>query len=162
MAECETLKQRLEQVFAESPELAEATERALDLVNGAEGIRESFDTLHRILEMQSYRLANWRVAASDINYRRFFDINTLAGVRVEEPEVFERTHALILDLVRAGRIQGLRIDHIDGLADPEGYVRALQAQVGPGFYILVEKILGHGETLRPGRSPARPDTRFST
>lgn len=149
VAECEMLKQRLEQVFAESPELAEATERALDLVNGAEGIRESFDTLHRILEMQSYRLANWRVAASDINYRRFFDINTLAGVRVEEPAVFERTHAMILDLVRAGHIQGLRIDHIDGLADPEGYVRALQAQVGPGFYILVEKILGHDETLRP-------------
>jgi (1->4)-alpha-D-glucan 1-alpha-D-glucosylmutase len=149
VAECEALKQRLEQVFTESPELAEATERALELVNGARGIRESFDTLHRILEMQSYRLANWRVAASDINYRRFFDINTLAGVRVEEPAVFERTHALILDLVRADRIQGLRIDHVDGLADPEGYVRALQAQVGPGFYILVEKILGHGETLRP-------------
>ena len=149
VAECEALKQRLEQVFAESAELTEATERALDLVNGARGIRESFDTLHRILEMQSYRLANWRVAASDINYRRFFDINTLAGVRVEEPVVFEQTHALILHLVRAGLIQGLRIDHIDGLADPEGYVRALQAEVGPGFYILVEKILGHGEVLRP-------------
>lgn len=148
VAECEALKRRLEQVFAESPELTEATERALDLVNGVKGISESFDTLHRILEMQSYRLANWRVAANDINYRRFFDINTLAGVRVEEPVVLERTHALILDLVRAGRIQGLRIDHIDGLADPEGYVRVLQAEVGPGFYILVEKILGHGETLR--------------
>ena len=149
VAECEALKQRLEQVITESPALAEATERALALVNGAKDVRESFDTLHRILEMQSYRLANWRVAASDINYRRFFDINTLAGVRVEEPAVFERTHALILDLVRAGRIQGLRIDHIDGLADPEGYVRALQSEVGPDFYILVEKILGHGETLRP-------------
>ena len=149
VAECETLKCRLERVFADSPGLTEAADRALDLVNGAKGIPESFDTLHRILEMQSYRLANWRVAASDINYRRFFDINTLAGVRVEEPAVFERTHALILELVRADRIQGLRIDHIDGLADPEDYVRTLQAQVGPGFYILVEKILGHGETLRP-------------
>ncbi|MFN3671500.1 MAG: malto-oligosyltrehalose synthase [Bosea sp. (in: a-proteobacteria)] len=147
--ECEALKRRLALVFAASPEVTQAAERALDLVNGAKGIPESFDTLHRMLELQSYRLANWRVAASDINYRRFFDINTLAGVRVEEAAVFERTHALILDLVRAGRLQGLRIDHIDGLADPEGYVRTLQEQVGPGFYILVEKILGHGEALRP-------------
>ncbi len=146
---CEALKRRLARVFAASPGVAEAVERAIGLVNGARGIPESFDTLHRILEMQSFRLANWRVAASDINYRRFFDINTLVGMRVEEPAVFERTHALILDLVREDRIHGLRIDHVDGLADPEAYVRQLQSQVGPGFYILVEKILGHGERLRP-------------
>ncbi|AMJ59793.1 hypothetical protein AXW83_05300 [Bosea sp. PAMC 26642] len=148
-AECEGLKQRLADAFAASSGLSEAAARTIAMLNGATGIPESFDTLHRILEMQSYRLAYWRVAASDINYRRFFDINTLAGVRVEEPEVFQRTHALIFDLVRAGRIQGLRIDHVDGLADPEAYIRALQTEVGPGFYILVEKILGHGEVLRP-------------
>ncbi|SIQ92686.1 malto-oligosyltrehalose synthase/malto-oligosyltrehalose trehalohydrolase,TIGR02402 [Bosea sp. TND4EK4] len=146
--DCEALKQRLTQAFESSAAIRKATERAVALINGAAGLSDSFDTLHRILEMQSYRLAYWRVAASDINYRRFFDINTLAGIRVEEPEVFERTHALILELVREGRIQGLRIDHIDGLADPEAYLRALQAQAGPGFYILAEKILGRGETLR--------------
>ena len=127
-----------------------AIERAVALVNGAPGIPESFGTLHRILEAQSYRLAHWRVAASDINYRRFFDINGLAGLRVEDPDIFA-AHAtrLVFRLVREGRIQGLRIDHIDGLADPEGYARALQAAVGPGFYVVVEKILEPGETLRP-------------
>lgn len=149
LEECEALKQRLVAAFAASPALAEGANRTIQLINGANGIPESFDTLHRILEMQSYRLAYWRVAASDINYRRFFDINALAGVRVEEPAVFQRTHALMFELVRAGHIQGLRIDHIDGLADPEAYVRALQAEIGPGFYILAEKILGHGELLRP-------------
>jgi (1->4)-alpha-D-glucan 1-alpha-D-glucosylmutase len=146
--DCDALKRRLAVAIAASTALTEAAERTVQLINGAPGISESFDTLHRILESQSYRLSYWRVAASDINFRRFFDINTLAGVRIEEPAVFQRTHALIFDLVRAGRIQGLRIDHVDGLADPGGYIRALQAEVGPGFYILVEKILGHGEPLR--------------
>src|SRR4029450_878583 len=123
--------------------------RALSLITGPASSSESFGTLHRILEAQSYRLAYWRVAASDINYRRFFDINALAGLRVEDPVVFERSHAIIFRLVREGRIQGLRIDHVDGLADPESYVRALQSAVGPGFYILVEKILEPGEELRP-------------
>ena len=99
--------------------------------------------------MQPYRLAHWRVAASDINYRRFFDINALAGLRVEEPEVFARAHETVFRLVREGRIDGLRIDHIDGLADPGGYVQALQRELGPGFYIVVEKILEPGEPLRP-------------
>lgn len=146
--ECEALKRRLSAAFAASDAFGNAAARAIELVNGTRGISETFDTLHRLLEMQSYRLAYWRVAASEINYRRFFDINTLAGVRVEEPAVFDRTHGLIVDLVKAGRVQGLRIDHIDGLADPEGYLRALQARVGPGFYVVAEKILGHGERLR--------------
>jgi (1->4)-alpha-D-glucan 1-alpha-D-glucosylmutase len=147
--ECDSLKARLAQVVEHSPALQQAIERAVSLVNGAPGIPESFGTLHRILEAQSYRLAYWRVAASDINYRRFFDINGLAGLRVEDQEIFERSHATLFQLVREGRIQGLRIDHIDGLADPEGYARALQAAVGPGFYIVVEKILEPGEELRP-------------
>lgn len=146
---CEALKQRFAAAVSASNGLQDALRRALSLINGMAGVAESFDTLHRVLEMQSYRLAFWRVAASDINYRRFFDINTLAGVRVEDPEIFRATHALILDLVRRGRIQGLRIDHIDGLADPAGYLATLQAQIGPGFYILAEKILGHDERLRP-------------
>jgi (1->4)-alpha-D-glucan 1-alpha-D-glucosylmutase len=148
LVECEGLKQRLAAAFAVSPALPEAANRTIQLINGVTGIPESFDTLHRILEMQTYRLAYWRVAASDINYRRFFDINTLAGIRIEEPSVFQRTHAMIFNLVRTGRVQGLRIDHVDGLADPEAYIRALQSEIGPGFYILVEKILGQDEELR--------------
>jgi (1->4)-alpha-D-glucan 1-alpha-D-glucosylmutase len=147
--EAERLKERLRTAVAGSPGLQKAIERAVALVNGAPGVPESFGTLHRILEMQSYRLAHWRVAASDINYRRFFDINALAGLRVEDPEVFEETHEMVFRLVREGRIQGLRIDHIDGLADPEGYAKALQHAVGPGFYVVVEKILEPGEDLRP-------------
>jgi (1->4)-alpha-D-glucan 1-alpha-D-glucosylmutase len=147
-AEADEMKRRIAATVASSPDLSDAIARAVDLVNGIAGVPESVGTLHRILEMQPYRLAHWRVAASDINYRRFFDINGLAGLRVEDWEVFERTHSMIFRLVNEGRIQGLRIDHIDGLADPEGYVRALQSAVGPGFYILAEKILEPGEPLR--------------
>ncbi|WP_046867419.1 malto-oligosyltrehalose synthase [Microvirga massiliensis] len=146
--ECAALKERIAEAARSSPAVRQGIERALSLVNGAVGHPESFGTLHRILEAQSYRLAYWRVAASDINYRRFFDINSLAGIRIEDPDIFVRSHELIFRLVREGRVQGLRIDHIDGLADPEGYVRALQSEVGPGFYIVVEKILGPGESLR--------------
>lgn len=145
--ECEMLKDRLANAIAASPALAQALERTVRLINGEPDIPESFETLHRILEGQAYRLAYWRVASSDINYRRFFDINSLAGIRVEDPEVFESTHRAILDLVAEDRIHGLRIDHVDGLADPAGYLETLQRAVGPGFYILVEKILGPGEEL---------------
>ena len=119
---------------------------------------ESFGALHRLLERQSYRLSFWRVAASDVNYRRFFDIDSLAGVRIEEPAVFQRAHQLIFDLVRRGLVQGLRIDHIDGLADPKEYAAALQREIGPDFYVVAEKILEPGEVLRPwplaGNDPA--------
>ncbi|TCR68276.1 malto-oligosyltrehalose synthase [Bosea sp. BK604] len=145
----EHLKLRFAAAVSSSVELAEALHRTIVLVNGSPGIPESFETLHRILEAQAYRLAYWRVAASDINYRRFFEVNSLAGIRVEDPDVFERTHRTVIDLVRQDRIQGLRVDHVDGLADPAAYLRALQAEVGPGFYILVEKILGPGEELPP-------------
>jgi (1->4)-alpha-D-glucan 1-alpha-D-glucosylmutase len=147
--EAEALKHRIAEAAADSPGLRVAIERAVTLINGRPGLPESFGTLHRILEAQAYRLAHWRVAASDINYRRFFDINGLAGLRVEVPEVFTRTHETVFRLVREGRIDGLRIDHIDGLADPSGYVETLQREVGPGFYIVVEKILEPGEPLRP-------------
>ena len=147
--EAQALKKRLANAVAASPTLADAVERAVALVNGRPGLPDSFGTLHRILEAQAYRLAFWRVAASDINYRRFFDINALAGLRVEDPEIFARTHDLVFRLIREGRVQGLRIDHIDGLADPEGYARALQEAAGPGFYVVVEKILEPGEHLRP-------------
>ena len=148
-SEAETMKHDLSQMAASSPAVKKAIDSAVTAINGVSGHPESFNILHRLLEAQAYRLCYWRVASSDINYRRFFDINTLAGIRVEIPEIFEETHALIFRLVDEGLIHGLRIDHIDGLADPEGYCRALQQRVGPGFYVVVEKILEPGERLRP-------------
>ncbi|KLK91787.1 bifunctional 4-alpha-glucanotransferase/malto-oligosyltrehalose synthase [Microvirga vignae] len=147
--EGEHMKRQLSRIAADQPLIRKAIDHALKTINGTQGLPDSFDALHRLLEAQSYRLAYWRVASSDINYRRFFDINNLAGMRVEIPEVFKRTHELILRLVKENRIHGLRIDHIDGLADPEGYARALQRELGPGFYVVVEKILEPGEELRP-------------
>jgi (1->4)-alpha-D-glucan 1-alpha-D-glucosylmutase len=146
--EGEALKRRIAQAMADSPGLRVAIERAVNLINGTSGIPESFGTLHRILEAQSYRLAHWRIASSDINYRRFFDINGLAGLRIEEPEIFEQAHRTVFRLVREGRVDGLRIDHVDGLADPSAYLRALQEALGPGFYVVVEKVLEPREKLR--------------
>ncbi|MCK3842586.1 malto-oligosyltrehalose synthase [Pseudomonas sp. W15Feb34] len=114
---------------------------------------EGFERLHHLLEQQTYRLASWRTAADDINWRRFFDVNELGGLRVERTAVFEATHGKIFELISAGLIDGLRIDHIDGLADPRGYCRKLRRRVdalSPQRHlpIFVEKILGEGETLR--------------
>ncbi|WP_186270876.1 malto-oligosyltrehalose synthase [Burkholderia gladioli] len=107
--------------------------------------------LHALLERQAWRLAWWRTASDEINWRRFFDIDTLAGVRVEDDAVFEDVHALLFRLVDAGLIDGVRIDHIDGLADPRGYCRKLRARLAalrePAPYLVVEKILARGETL---------------
>ncbi|AVE04058.1 malto-oligosyltrehalose synthase [Pseudomonas palleroniana] len=114
---------------------------------------EGFEQLHQLLEQQTYRLASWRTAADDINWRRFFDVNELGGLRVERSAVFEATHAKIFELISQGLVDGLRIDHVDGLADPRGYCRKLRRRVdalAPGRHvpIFVEKILGEGETLR--------------
>ncbi len=112
------------------------------------------DRLHRLLERQHYRLASWRTANDEINWRRFFDINELIGVRVEDAAVFEATHAALFRLYGDGLIDGVRIDHIDGLADPAGYCRRLRRrleELAPdrAAYIVVEKILGAGEQLPP-------------
>jgi (1->4)-alpha-D-glucan 1-alpha-D-glucosylmutase len=111
--------------------------------------------LHHLLERQHYKLGHWRLASSDINYRRFFDVNSLAGLRVEDAETFEAAHNLVRKLIAAGRLQGLRLDHIDGLRDPMQYFQRLrrlvrQAQDGDArpFYVVVEKILGEGEKLQ--------------
>lgn len=114
---------------------------------------EGFQRLHGLLEQQAYRLASWRTAADDINWRRFFDVNDLGGLRVERSAVFEATHGKIFELISQGLVDGLRIDHIDGLADPRGYCRKLRRRVdtlSPERHlpIFVEKILGEGETLR--------------
>ena len=113
-------------------------------------------TLHRLLERQNYRLAHWQLASSDINYRRFFDINNLAALRVEYLTAFEAIHPLVLRLIGDGRLHGLRLDHIDGLWDPDQYCGRLQdaiARARPGrsepFYTVVEKILEPDEALPP-------------
>src|SRR5215471_12103116 len=97
--------------------------------------------------MQAYRIAYWRVAAEEINYRRFFNINELAGLRMELPELFERTHRLVFKLIERGEVQGLRIDHIDGLFDPKTYCEQLQQSFAASLYVLIEKILARYEVL---------------
>jgi (1->4)-alpha-D-glucan 1-alpha-D-glucosylmutase len=111
------------------------------------------DRLHRLIERQHFRLAWWRTASDEVNWRRFFDISTLAAVRVERPEVFDAVHALVFRLYAEGVIDGLRIDHVDGLAEPREYTQRLRQRLselreGTTPYIVVEKILGRGETLR--------------
>ncbi len=106
--------------------------------------------LHTLLNRQHYRLASWRVANDELNWRRFFTINDLAGLRVEDPAVFDAAHDLILGLYRDGLIDGVRVDHVDGLTDPAGYCRMLRARldaIRPGAYFVIEKILARGEPL---------------
>ncbi len=98
-------------------------------------------------DQQSWRLTFWQDAARTLSYRRFFEVTGLVGLRVEDEPVFADSHALVLELIRAGHVQGLRLDHIDGLADPSAYLDRLRAAVGPEIYIVAEKIVGHGETL---------------
>jgi (1->4)-alpha-D-glucan 1-alpha-D-glucosylmutase len=133
---------------------ADVIERGLRAYRPGPGEPEALLLLHRLLERQWYRLAYWRLAGSEINYRRFFDINTLAGLRVEDADTFEAIHRLVRRLIAEGRLQGLRLDHIDGLRDPHQYFRRLQRLVErnapPGsapFYVIAEKILADGEHL---------------
>lgn len=154
-ARAEGLKQRFAAVLDAHPALHDAIDAALAPFRGTPGEAASFLPLHRLLEAQNYRLAFWRVASDEINYRRFFQINDLAGLRVEVPAVFEASHRLVLRLLAEGHIEGLRIDHVDGLFDPKGYLQRLaekcRAATGADTdtYVLVEKILGHHERLRP-------------
>jgi (1->4)-alpha-D-glucan 1-alpha-D-glucosylmutase len=124
--EKEIVKRRLSGLVKASPQVGAAITEALAEINGELGNPRSFDRLEKLLASEAYRLSCWRVATDEINYRRFFDINDLAAIRVEDPEVFSAVHALVFDLVRQGHISGLRVDHPDGLADPEKYFRFLQ------------------------------------
>src|SRR3982074_3345070 len=112
--------------------------------------------LHHLLERQHYKLGHWRLASSDINYRRFFDVNTLAGLRVEDAGTFDAIHRLVKKLIAEDKLQGLRLDHIDGLRDPAQYfqrlrrlIRDAQGEKATPFYMVVEKILGEHEKLHP-------------
>jgi (1->4)-alpha-D-glucan 1-alpha-D-glucosylmutase len=153
------IKRRLERRCAEAPQVQQAIEKALAQINGKAGDPRSFDLLDELLNAQSYRLAFWRVAAEEINYRRFFDVNDLAAIRVELPKVFDAIHRLTLDLVSAGAVTGLRIDHPDGLYLPGEYFEKLQQRCGKALaielpkdgraiYMVAEKILTGSEGLR--------------
>ncbi len=155
-------KRSLADQCAASSDICRHIEENVGQFNGEAGGRESATLLHPLLEAQAYRLAYWRVAADEINYRRFFDINDLAGLRMENPQVFFATHRLITDLVARGKVHGLRIDHPDGLYDPVKYYAALQEHVAgaltgrenrgtgmpePMLYVVAEKILASYERL---------------
>jgi len=126
---------------------------AVDEAIGAElaAVVADPDAFDALLARQNYRLAHWRTADEELDYRRFFSITTLVGVRVEDQQVFDESHRLLAELVHSGRVAGLRIDHVDGLRDPAGYLQRLR-DLAPEAYIVVEKILQSGESL-PGSWP---------
>jgi (1->4)-alpha-D-glucan 1-alpha-D-glucosylmutase len=180
-AEIPELKRRLAELYGRSSNVREAVAEVLRRNNGDVQDPRSFDSLHRVLEAQAYRLAHWRVSTEEINYRRFFDINDLVGLRMENPAVFAETHKLLRKLLADGSIDGLRLDHPDGLFNPVQYFTRVQmldaashccgpeptGKVAPNgieeevvtqfsarpvehqtpLYLLVEKILEHGEQL---------------
>ena len=163
----EIYKHRLAELCSNYPEVHNFIEQTVAILNGTKDDPASFDLLHRLLEAQAYRLAFWQVASQEINYRRFFDINELAGIRMENPEVFSLTHQLVFKLVAENKIQGIRLDHPDGLYNPAQYYHRLQnhlaqikmeamaeqkhTQLNPNpmdnYYVVVEKILASYERL---------------
>jgi (1->4)-alpha-D-glucan 1-alpha-D-glucosylmutase len=154
--EKEVVKHRLDTLCAASPEVRSAIDEAVREFNGMPGEPRSFDLLDSLIEQQAYRLAFWRVAAEEINYRRFFDINELAAIRMELPEVFQATHQVLFRLLAEEKATGLRIDHPDGLRDPSGYFRAIQQH-----YVLAQADVrgaGGSPTTDAGEPPApRPE-----
>jgi (1->4)-alpha-D-glucan 1-alpha-D-glucosylmutase len=154
--EAQELRAELSHI-AQDTAIVKTIEAALARYDAREA--EGLQRLHRLLELQHYRIASWRTAADDINWRRFFDINDLGALRVERPDVFQAIHAKVFELIGKGLIDGLRIDHVDGLANPRGYCRKLRRQLDrlqsqrPGelandrLPIFVEKILADGEKL---------------
>ena len=151
----ESIRERLRQLAESSKEIAQVLQENLTLFNGKEGDPSSFANLQKLLGEQYYVLAYWQNLNEVINYRRFFTITDLVGMRVEDSLVFDATHNLILGLIPRGTITGLRIDHIDGLRDPVGYLKRLQARVAAESgtanpaetYLVVEKILERHEDL---------------
>ena len=124
--EKEIIKKRLWQLCQETPEVAAFIAENVTIFNGRKGDPHSFDLMDRLLRDQVYRLSYWRVATEEINYRRFFDINSLAAIRMENESVFRLTHQLLFRLIREGKVTGVRIDHVDGLYDPVIYLQNLQ------------------------------------
>jgi (1->4)-alpha-D-glucan 1-alpha-D-glucosylmutase len=136
------------------PGSADIMVRGLEAYRAGPGRDAQITALHYLLERQHYRLGHWRLASSDINYRRFFDVNTLAGLRVEDAGTFDAMHRLVRRLIAEDKLQGLRLDHIDGLRDPAQYfqrlhrlIRQAQGPAAKPFYVVIEKILGEHEAL---------------
>ncbi len=152
------ITRRLAALMESNASIRTFVEENVRVINGVKGNPRSFDLLDAILNDQAYRVAYWRVASEEINYRRFFDINELAAIRTEDPAVFHETHRLLFRLMKEGAVTGLRIDHVDGLYDPADYLNKVQrwanAELRIGFpamerplYVIVEKILGVSEEL---------------
>jgi (1->4)-alpha-D-glucan 1-alpha-D-glucosylmutase len=146
LREKEVIKRRLATLTQESEPVRRFLEENVRRFNGRPGDPHSFDLLDALLDEQAYRLAYWRVAADEINYRRFFDINDLAALSMERPEVFEATHALILRLLGEGKIDGLRIDHVDGLYQPRQYLERLQER----YVLEMARAAFEADTTRNG------------
>jgi len=168
-------KRRLSELCSRSPQINASILEAVNSINGDVANPASFEELHELIKAQAFRLANWRVASDDINYRRFFDTNDLAGIRIENENVFQKTHRLVLKLIAGGKVDGLRLDHPDGLYDPAEYFRRLnrgitdaiaasmqEANLEPGNesryepefgprcgprYVVIEKVLTGSERL---------------
>ncbi|MBI4792381.1 MAG: malto-oligosyltrehalose synthase [Deltaproteobacteria bacterium] len=170
--EKEVVKRRIQRLYEDSPAVAGFIDENVRIFNGRPDTPASFDLLDRLLAEQVYRISHWRVATEEINYRRFFDINALGAIRVEDEAVFAATHGFVLRLVGEGKVTGLRVDHVVGLDNPTAYLRHLQAQcrralgegtegtqtmtgqtppaepvASPPLYIVGEKILMPGERL---------------
>ncbi|MFP4473135.1 MAG: malto-oligosyltrehalose synthase [Candidatus Omnitrophota bacterium] len=139
-------KQSLRQCCENDPQIREFVESNLRFFNGEQDRQAGLDAFDDLLSEQCFRLSYWKVASREINYRRFFTINDLISLRAEQPEVFDHTHSLLLKLRQENKIQGVRIDHIDGLYDPAAYLHRLRKTLGD-TYIITEKILADGEPL---------------
>jgi (1->4)-alpha-D-glucan 1-alpha-D-glucosylmutase len=164
----EAHKRALAGLVAGDAGMRAALAQAVGHLAGTPGDPASFDRLHELLESQAFRLAYWRVASDDINYRRFFDVNDLAALRVENEAVFEATHRLVLELIGSGVLDGLRIDHADGLYDPLGYFRRLTERIAQvttaagarrPVYLVAEKITASFERL-PADWPLHGETGY--
>ena len=156
--EKETLKRRLAALTDDDPTVKNFVQENLRAFNGTKGDPQSFNLLDFLLQNQAYRLAFWRVAGEEINYRRFFDVNELAAIRIEDPDVFQDVHQFIFPLLQSAAVHGLRVDHVDGLYEPKRYLEHWQEWAqkelglpadarGRSLYVVVEKILGKGERL---------------
>jgi len=140
------IKRLLWDEYSHNPAFKKLMNRNLRILSGRAGKPETFNFLDELLTSQLFKLSYWKVATKEINYRRFFNINGLISVRVEDAHVFERTHKLVFDLIAPGPLSGLRIDHVDGLHDPAAYLQRVREKA-PKIYLLVEKILDPDEEL---------------
>jgi (1->4)-alpha-D-glucan 1-alpha-D-glucosylmutase len=160
--EKEVIKRRLAVLFQEKKEIKEALDLSLRELNGVKSQPQSFDALDELMSSQAYRPSFWQVATEEINYRRFFDVNELAATRVEEPEVFYAVHELIFWLIQQGWITGIRVDHVDGLYDPQQYLSDLQEGCRQALSVIPAKKIDEppngAEAYSPGEgSPGRGD-----